>query len=57
MKAVGARRRQIIGMYLVAVILFGLMSLLVAIPLGGLAAYALTSYIAGFINFDLLIAL
>lgn len=54
MKAVGAKRRQIIGMYLVAVILFGLLSLVIAIPLGGLAAYALTDYIAGFINFDLL---
>lgn len=54
MKAIGARRKQIIGMYLVAVILFGLLSLIFAIPLGGLAAYALTSYLAGFINFDLL---
>jgi putative ABC transport system permease protein len=53
MKAVGARRGQIVQMYLVAVIIFGLLSLLIAVPLGGLAAYAFTSYMAGLINFDL----
>lgn len=53
MKAVGARRGQVVTMYFVAVIIFGLLSLLVAVPLGGLSAYALTSFIAGLINFDL----
>lgn len=53
MKAVGARRSQIMLMYLISVMIFGLLSLLVAVPLGGLAAYALTSYIASLINFDL----
>ncbi len=53
MKAVGARRRQIVVMYIITVLIFGLLSLLVAVPLGGLAAYALTSYIASLINFDL----
>lgn len=54
MKAIGARSGQIMNMYLVTVIMFGLLSLIVAVPLGGLAAYALTSYMANLINFDLL---
>ncbi|MEJ2746439.1 MAG: FtsX-like permease family protein [Anaerolineae bacterium] len=54
MKAIGARRGQIMNMYLVTVVMFGLLSLIVAVPLGGLAAYALTGYMANLINFDLL---
>lgn len=53
MKAVGARRGQVMQMYLAAVIILGLLSLIVAIPLGGLAAYGFSSYMAGLINFDL----
>jgi len=53
MKAVGARRRQIVQMYLTAVIILGLLALVLAVPLGGLAAYAFTRYIASLINFDL----
>jgi putative ABC transport system permease protein len=53
MKAVGARTSQIVGMYLGTVIIFGLLSLVVAVPLGGLAAYALTGFMANLINFDL----
>lgn len=53
MKAVGARTGQIVQLYLGAVVIFGLLSLLVAVPLGALAAHALTSYLAGLINFDL----
>ncbi|MCA9921545.1 MAG: FtsX-like permease family protein, partial [Anaerolineales bacterium] len=53
MKAVGARSGQIMQMYFVTVVMFGLLSLLVAVPLGALAAYGLTTYIAGLINFDL----
>jgi putative ABC transport system permease protein len=53
MKAVGARTSQIVGMYLGTVLIFGLLSLAVAVPLGGLAAYALTGFMASLINFDL----
>jgi putative ABC transport system permease protein len=53
MKAVGARRGQIALMYLVAILALGLIALLIAIPLGGLAAYGFTGYIAGLLNFDL----
>ncbi|RPJ58872.1 MAG: ABC transporter permease, partial [Dehalococcoidia bacterium] len=53
MKAVGAQARQVIQMYLVMVLAFGLLSLLVAVPLGAWAAYAFTAYLAGLVNFDL----
>lgn len=52
MKAIGARASQITGMYLGMVLIFGLLALIVAVPLGALAAGAFTSYIAGLINFD-----
>lgn len=53
MKAVGARGSQIIGMYLVLVMGFGLIALTLAIPLAQVGARAFTSFIAGQFNFDL----
>jgi putative ABC transport system permease protein len=53
MKAVGARSSQIVSMYFVTVVMFGLLSLVIAVPLGALAAYGLTTYMASLINFDL----
>ena len=53
MKAVGARVIQIVQLYLGMVLIFSVLSLVVAVPLGGLAAYAFTGYIASLINFDL----
>ncbi len=53
MKAIGARKSHLVQMYLVLVILFGLLSLVISIPLGGLAAYGFTSYLASLINFSL----
>lgn len=53
MKTVGARTTQIVGMYLGAVLIFGLLSLGVAVPLGALAAHAMSQYLAYLINFDL----
>lgn len=53
MKAIGARSYQIFLMYVVTVIVFGLVAFLIALPLGGWAAYALAGFIAGLINFDL----
>jgi len=40
-------------MYLSLVLVFGLLAQLIAVPLGGLAAYAMTQYLAHLINFDL----
>jgi putative ABC transport system permease protein len=53
MKAIGGRRNQIVRMYLVTVVIFGLMALILAIPTSGLAAYAFTGFMANLINFDL----
>lgn len=52
MKAIGARRNQILKMYLVLVGAYGALSLLVAVPLGALAASTMTGFIAGIFNFD-----
>jgi len=52
MKAVGARRMQIVAMYMAMVLGFGALSLLVGIPLGLLGSYALVSYMVGLLNFN-----
>lgn len=53
MKAIGARTYQIMQMYLALVLFFGLLSLLVALPLGAIGAHFLTGYTAYLLNFDL----
>ena len=53
MKSVGARTDQIFSMYIITVIIFGLLSLFIAVPLGAFAGYALANYLAGLINFDI----
>ncbi len=52
MKAIGARTRQITVMYFVMVVIFGLLSLFIAIPLGTLGGIALATLFANFLNFD-----
>jgi putative ABC transport system permease protein len=54
MKTIGARTRQIVGMYLTLVLVYGALALLIAIPLGGFGAYRFTQYLAQLINFDVL---
>jgi putative ABC transport system permease protein len=54
MKLVGGRRSQIFAMYIVLILAFGVIALLIAVPLGGQGAYALSAYIANMINFNLL---
>lgn len=46
MKLVGARSGQIMGMYLVLVISYGVISLVIAIPLGAVAGYGLAWFMA-----------
>jgi putative ABC transport system permease protein len=46
MKLVGARSYQILGMYLTLIIAYGLIALILAIPLGALAGYGLAWFIA-----------
>ena len=52
MKSIGARRAQILRMYLILVGAYGLLALTVAAPLGALAASGVTGFIAGVFNFD-----
>jgi len=52
MKAIGARKGQILQMYLTLVGLYGILALFVAAPLGALAADAVTRFIAGVFNFN-----
>jgi putative ABC transport system permease protein len=52
MKSIGARVGQIAAMYYVMVLLFGFLSLLIAIPLGALGAVGLANIFAGLLNFD-----
>jgi putative ABC transport system permease protein len=53
MKAIGARRYQIISMYIVLVILFSLLSLGVALPLGAFGAQFLSVAMGNFLNADM----
>ena len=54
MKLVGGRRSQIFTMYIILILGFGIIALLIAVPLGGQGAYALSAFIAKKINFNLL---
>jgi len=53
-KLVGGQRRQVFFMYLTLIMAFGILALLIAIPLGGQGAYGLASFLAGELNFNLL---
>jgi putative ABC transport system permease protein len=53
MKAVGGRTGQIVGMYLVLVVSYGLLAFLIAAPLSALAAYATSQMLAGMVNISL----
>jgi putative ABC transport system permease protein len=53
MKAVGGSTMQILGMYLVMVLAYGVMALLIAIPLGMVGARELSGVLAVFFNFDI----
>jgi putative ABC transport system permease protein len=52
MKSVGARNGQLMRLYLGMVLIFGLLALVVAIPLAAIVAYGITRYLASLINFD-----
>jgi putative ABC transport system permease protein len=53
MKAIGGGSLQILGMYLVMVICYGVLALLIAVPLGTVGARALSETLATFFNFNL----
>jgi putative ABC transport system permease protein len=53
MKAIGGGSLQILGMYLIMVISYGILALLVAIPLGTVGARGLSQLLATMFNFNL----
>jgi len=53
MKAIGATARQIVGIYMLLVICFGILALFVALPIGSFLAYFFTSIMANFLNIDI----
>jgi putative ABC transport system permease protein len=46
MKLIGGRSHQILGMYLTLIIIYGLIALILAVPLGAIAGYTLAWFIA-----------
>ncbi len=53
MKAVGGRTGQIMAMYLALVISFGLLALLVTVPLSAFLSYLIGQFMSGYLNFQL----
>lgn len=52
MRSFGAVRIQMVGMYLINVLIFSMLGLLLAIPIGLIGAWGLSKYAAIFLNFD-----
>lgn len=53
-KLVGGQRRHVMFMYLALILAFGVLALLIAVPLGGQGAYGLALFIASELNFNIL---
>ncbi len=53
-KLIGGRSEQVFGLYMTLILIFGLLALLIAIPLGGWGAYALAEFVADRMNFRLM---
>ena len=53
-KLVGGQRKQVFRMYITLIMAFGILALLIAVPLGGQGAYGLALFISGEMNFNLL---
>ncbi|MCS6774700.1 MAG: FtsX-like permease family protein [Anaerolineae bacterium] len=54
MKSIGGRTDQITSLYLTTVAVFGVLALLIAVPLGSLGALWLVGFVANLLNFDVL---
>ncbi len=52
MRSIGARRKQIIGMYILYVFILSVLGLLIGLPLGLLGAAGLAALAANFLNFS-----
>ncbi|MEM7132771.1 MAG: FtsX-like permease family protein [Chloroflexota bacterium] len=53
MKAIGARRRDLLAIYMGLVLAFGLLAMFIAVPLATMAARGFASFMAGQLNFDI----
>ncbi len=54
MKAIGACTHQIMGMYLVMVMIYGVIALIIAVPAGIAGSRGLSRLMAAYLNFDLI---
>ena len=52
MKLVGGRSRQILGMYMLLIFIYGLIALVTAVPLGAVAGYGLARFMATLMGID-----
>lgn len=52
MKLVGARSFQVFGMYLALIFTFGMIALLISVPLGGIAGYQFALYLADLLEIN-----
>jgi putative ABC transport system permease protein len=52
MKAIGAPKSDMLTMYLANIVIFGLLALIISIPMGMFGAYLLTGQLADLLNFD-----
>jgi putative ABC transport system permease protein len=52
LKAIGGRTSTIIGVYLVSALIYGLLALIVALPLGALVAFSVTKTFLNLFNID-----
>jgi putative ABC transport system permease protein len=53
-KLVGGQRRQVFFMYFTLILAFAILALILAVPLGGQGAYALSLYIGSMLKFNIL---
>jgi putative ABC transport system permease protein len=53
MKTIGAERNQILQMYFVLVMSFGVLAFLIALPLSALVSFGVASGVAQYLNFDI----
>ena len=52
LKAIGARTRTIIGLYLISAFVYGLLALAIALPLGAIVAFGVTRIFLNIFNID-----
>jgi putative ABC transport system permease protein len=51
MKTIGARRNQIIGLYMILILCFSLIALAISLPLSRITGFLLTDFLSGILNY------